>query len=134
MFVLQFLLLAAIVARKTGEDCSGAYWSRLERTLEFLGALSEGGGPMSGRGWVGMPKPRAGCWATRAERSSKQWRRHRPPKRYRIAVAGGAVVLEVDVQLAVEILRASEEPIGGWVSRGYHRKVPSTTPRERERV
>jgi hypothetical protein len=41
--VLQFLLLAAIVARRIGEDFSGAYWSRLERMLEFLGALSEGG-------------------------------------------------------------------------------------------
>jgi hypothetical protein len=43
VFVLQFLLLAAIVARKTGEDFPAAYWSRLQRMLEFLGALSEGG-------------------------------------------------------------------------------------------
>jgi hypothetical protein len=50
MFVLQFLLLAAIVARKTGEDFSGTYWSRLERMLDFLGTLSEGGSalPMIG--------------------------------------------------------------------------------------
>ena len=50
-----------------------------------------------------------------------------PPNRYRIAVAGGTVVLEVDAHLTVEIRKAREEPIGPWVSRGYHRKVPSTT-------
>jgi len=49
------------------------------------------------------------------------------PNRYRIAVGGGAVTLEVDGRLAGEVLTASDEPIGGWVSRGYHRKVPSTT-------
>ena len=27
----------------------------------------------------------------------------------------------------MDMLRGSEEPIGGWVSRGYHRKAPSTT-------
>src|SRR5262249_25678634 len=43
VFVLQFLLLAAIVARKTGKDFSEGYWSRLERMLEFLGVLWEGG-------------------------------------------------------------------------------------------
>jgi hypothetical protein len=42
-------------------------------------------------------------------------------------VPGGTVTLEVDPQLAVDTLRGSEDPIGGWVSRGYHRKVPSTT-------
>ena len=49
------------------------------------------------------------------------------PNLYRIDLAGGTVVLEVDVKLTVEILRGSENPIGGWVSRGYHRKTPSTT-------
>ena len=49
------------------------------------------------------------------------------PNRYAIAVAGGTVTLEVDARLAVEILTGSDEPIGGWVSRGYHRKAPSTT-------
>lgn len=49
------------------------------------------------------------------------------PNRYRIAVGGGTVTLEVDARLAVDILTGSDEPIGGWVSRGYHRKVPSTT-------
>lgn len=59
--------------------------------------------------------------AEKADMSTEQ------PNRYRIAVAGGTVVLEVDAHLAVEVLRGSEEPIGGWVSRGYHRKVRSTT-------
>ncbi|MGH8543280.1 MAG: heparinase II/III family protein, partial [Gammaproteobacteria bacterium] len=49
------------------------------------------------------------------------------PNRYRIAVGGGTVTLEVDARFAVDILAGSDEPIGGWVSRGYHRKVPSTT-------
>jgi len=49
------------------------------------------------------------------------------PNRYRIAVGGGTVTLEVDARLVVEVLKGSDEPIGGWVSRGYHRKVPSTT-------
>jgi hypothetical protein len=49
------------------------------------------------------------------------------PNRYRITVGGGTVTLEVDPRLAVEVLTGSDEPIGGWVSRGYHRKIPSTT-------
>jgi hypothetical protein len=49
------------------------------------------------------------------------------PNRYRIAVRGGTVTLEVDARLTVDVLTGTDEPIGGWVSRGYHRKVPSTT-------
>ena len=49
------------------------------------------------------------------------------PNRYRINVPGGTVMLEVDLRLAVDTLTGSEDPIGGWVSRGYHRKVPTTT-------
>jgi hypothetical protein len=49
------------------------------------------------------------------------------PNRYRIAVGGGAVTLEVDTRFAVGVLTGGDEPIGGWVSRGYHRKVPGTT-------
>jgi hypothetical protein len=49
------------------------------------------------------------------------------PNRYRIAVGGGTVTLEMDPRLAVDVLTGSDEPIGGWVSRGYHRKIPSTT-------
>jgi heparinase II/III-like protein len=44
-----------------------------------------------------------------------------------IAVAGGTATLEVDPRLSVDVLRGSERPIGGWVSRGYHRKQASTT-------
>ena len=49
------------------------------------------------------------------------------PNRYGIAVRGGTVTLEVDTRLTVDVLTGAHEPIGGWVSRGYHRKVPSTT-------
>jgi heparinase II/III-like protein len=49
------------------------------------------------------------------------------PNRYRIAVRGGIVTFELDPRLAVELLSGSEEPIAGWVSREYHRKVRSTT-------
>jgi len=50
LFILQFLLLAGLVARRTGEDFPAAYWSRLEKMMEFLAALSEGGSnpPMFG--------------------------------------------------------------------------------------
>lgn len=43
LFVLQFFLVAGIVARKGGEDFPAAYWARLERMLEFLCRLQEGG-------------------------------------------------------------------------------------------
>jgi hypothetical protein len=49
------------------------------------------------------------------------------PNRYRIDIPGGTVMLEMDAQLVVETVRGREDPIGGWVSRGYHRKVPSVT-------
>jgi hypothetical protein len=50
IFVLQFFVLAGLVARATGDDVPAEYWSRLERMLEFLAALSEGGAapPMLG--------------------------------------------------------------------------------------
>jgi Heparinase II/III-like protein len=44
-----------------------------------------------------------------------------------IAVGGGRVGLGVDRRLVVDVMTRRDEPIGGWVSRGYHRKVPSTT-------
>ena len=47
------------------------------------------------------------------------------PNRYKISIGGGTVILELDAALTVETVRASDNPIGGWVSRGYHRKVPS---------
>ena len=39
----------------------------------------------------------------------------------------GRVFLEIDPAWTVEILYGSNDPIGGWVSRGYHRKVKTTT-------
>jgi hypothetical protein len=52
VFVLQFFLVAGLVGRRAGEDFSRAYWSRLERMLEWLAALHEGGSaaPMIGDG------------------------------------------------------------------------------------
>jgi hypothetical protein len=49
------------------------------------------------------------------------------PNRCSIAVGDGMVRLEVDARLEVDVLTGSDDPIGGWVSRGYHRKGPSTT-------
>jgi hypothetical protein len=48
-FVLQFLLAAAIVGRRAGTEFSAAYWTRLERMLDFACAMVEGGpAPMFG--------------------------------------------------------------------------------------
>jgi len=47
--------------------------------------------------------------------------------RFRIDTSCGFVVLELDSRLAVRVVEGSEDPIGGWVSRGYHRKLPSVT-------
>jgi hypothetical protein len=49
------------------------------------------------------------------------------PNRYKIEVGGGTVALEMDAHLGVDVVKGGDEPIGGWTSRGYHRKVPSTT-------
>jgi len=46
---------------------------------------------------------------------------------YRIDVGPSSVEIELDCRLSAEILKGSEDPIGGWVSRGYHQKVASTT-------
>ncbi len=43
IFVMQFFLLAGLVARAIGEDFPPRYWQRLERMAEFLAALAEGG-------------------------------------------------------------------------------------------
>ncbi|MCD6303687.1 MAG: heparinase II/III-family protein, partial [Planctomycetes bacterium] len=42
-------------------------------------------------------------------------------------VGPGEVSIQLDASLAVTVLAGSEEPPGGWVSRGYHRKEPATT-------
>jgi hypothetical protein len=49
------------------------------------------------------------------------------PRCFEIRVEGGMARLAFDEAFAVEPLRGSEEPMGGWVSRGYHRRSPSTT-------
>ena len=45
----------------------------------------------------------------------------------RIGVMTSVVILEIDPALTVTLMSGSEAPICGWVSRGYHRKCPSTT-------
>jgi hypothetical protein len=45
LFVMQFFLIAGILARTTGEDFPAGYWARLEKMLEFIGLLGEGGRP-----------------------------------------------------------------------------------------
>jgi hypothetical protein len=37
------------------------------------------------------------------------------------------VALELDARLAVSLVRGNESSFLGWVSRGYHRRTPSTT-------
>ena len=47
--------------------------------------------------------------------------------RIRIEAGPSAVFLDVDPALTVKLLSGSEAPIGGWVSRGYHKKIAGTT-------
>jgi len=42
LFVLQFFLLAGLVARHRGEDFDAGYWSRLERMFDYVAALLDG--------------------------------------------------------------------------------------------
>ena len=49
------------------------------------------------------------------------------PRCFEIRVEGGTVRLTLDAALSVERLQGSEPPRGGWVSRGYHRRLPATT-------
>jgi uncharacterized heparinase superfamily protein len=49
------------------------------------------------------------------------------PRSFEIRVEGGVARLTLDERLEVEQLRGSLHPLGGWVSRGYHRRAPSTT-------
>lgn len=46
---------------------------------------------------------------------------------YEVTCGLGTVTVRIDPQLKVQLFRGSEEPMLGWVSRGYHRKSPSTT-------
>ena len=47
--------------------------------------------------------------------------------RYVIDVGPGTITIELDHRLKVEEFKGSEDPICGWVSRGYHQKQTSTT-------
>lgn len=44
-----------------------------------------------------------------------------------VDVGLGMIVVELDPSLQVELFNGSEDPICGWVSRGYHQKQASTT-------
>jgi hypothetical protein len=46
--------------------------------------------------------------------------------RIEISVRGNMIYLESDPSLIVSLLQGSENPIGGWISRGYHRKTATT--------
>lgn len=42
-FVLQFYIVCGLVGRWTGDEFPEAYWSRIERMIEFVALLAEGG-------------------------------------------------------------------------------------------
>ncbi|MBN1506435.1 MAG: alginate lyase family protein [Sedimentisphaerales bacterium] len=44
-----------------------------------------------------------------------------------IDIGPGTIELQMDCLLKMELLRGSDDPIGGWVSRGYHQKEPAAT-------
>ncbi len=52
---------------------------------------------------------------------------HPRDRAFLIRFAGRCVGLETDALLTSHVLTGSSEPIGGWISRGYHRKSPATT-------
>jgi hypothetical protein len=43
LFVLQFFLVAGITSKRLADDMAPGYWKGLERMLEFVAALAEGG-------------------------------------------------------------------------------------------
>jgi hypothetical protein len=45
--------------------------------------------------------------------------------RFHVDFGSGSATIALDPELSVSIAKGSENPIGGWVSRGYHHKVPS---------
>lgn len=47
------------------------------------------------------------------------------PGRFRIETDAFTLALNLDERCHPEVLQGSTDPIGGWVSRGYHRKAPS---------
>ncbi|MBI4581894.1 MAG: alginate lyase family protein [Planctomycetes bacterium] len=46
-------------------------------------------------------------------------------QRYVFAHGACRTTIELDDRLRTEMLRGAEDPIAGWVSRGYHRKAPA---------
>jgi hypothetical protein len=48
-------------------------------------------------------------------------------RRVHIGFPGGSLELEADARMSLEALTASDDPPGGWVSRGYHRRSQSIT-------
>lgn len=46
---------------------------------------------------------------------------------FEIDAGAGTLTFRVDPQLTLYILHGSEDPIAGWISRGYHQKLPCTT-------
>lgn len=46
--------------------------------------------------------------------------------RYLVDIGPGTVEIELDRRLRVESFKGSEDPICGWISRGYHQKQAST--------
>ena len=46
---------------------------------------------------------------------------------YLVYVNSGTVEIEFDPCLKVKSFKSSEDPIYGWISRGYHQKEASTT-------
>ena len=53
--------------------------------------------------------------------------RQSAPSQFIVTVAGGTVTLDLDSRLTAIMREGGDDPIGGWVSRGYHRKVPAVT-------
>jgi hypothetical protein len=47
MFVLEFYLSCGLAARKLGEEFSSEYWARVEKMIEFLAHMWEGGDSLS---------------------------------------------------------------------------------------
>ncbi|GMV96427.1 MAG: hypothetical protein AMXMBFR83_07930 [Phycisphaerae bacterium] len=46
---------------------------------------------------------------------------------YLVRAGPGEIIVQLDPRMSVRTIRGSEDPLGGWVSRGYHRKTPTTT-------
>jgi len=49
------------------------------------------------------------------------------PNEFLLRFVAGSARLHFDDGLAVSVLRGSEDPVGGWTSRGYHRRAPAST-------